>query len=583
MPGAQPNFLNQLAAIWSRLQTTQRATLVFFTVLVLAGLGSLIFFMNRVDYVVLYRDLNPEDAQAIAARLKELKKDFQVSPDGTTIEVAGSTSDVDKLRLDIAGAGLARSGRVGYEIFDKNQFGMTDFTEQVNYKRALEGELGRTISSLSEVSDARVHLVLPKDSLFDDQREEAKGSIFIRLKRGKELSKSSIAGIVNLVAGAVQGLRTYNVSVVDGEGRVLSRLSSGDAVHSDYESGIQNQMEKELVAKVTSILEPVVGKGKVHADSSVDLDFSSSEQTAETYNPTPPPVILSHQKSEERVGSALAPSGVPGTRSNQGGAAVQAAADMPERSRLNEATNYEVSKLVRHTIEPKGSIRRLSVAVLLDYKTAYSKASDGKLVTSFQPRTKEELDAYRELVLATVGYNEKRGDTVTLENMPFFSEPEIEGQQTTLPWYVRWEPYLMPAMKYVAFIALFLLAYRLLFRPVRRRILQTIVSASAIAPPAQPRQLGEAASKAVPAARAGEPLPAAAAPNAAAALPRGAPESMAGPSEADIEEELLRETAAAGAGFRKYDVLKKKVVEHASRDPEQMSHLIRTWIHEGHE
>jgi flagellar M-ring protein FliF len=141
--------LNQLAVIWSRLQATQRATIVMSTVLVLAGLGAMVFFMNRVEYVVLYRDLNQEDAQAIAAKLKELKRDYQVSADQSVIEEVGAAADVNKLRLDIAGAGLARSGRVGYEIFDKNQFGMTDFTEQVNYKRALEGELGRTISSLS--------------------------------------------------------------------------------------------------------------------------------------------------------------------------------------------------------------------------------------------------------------------------------------------------------------------------------------------------------------------------------------------------------------------------------------------------
>ena len=151
MPGAKPNFLNQLVTVWSRLQATQRITIVLTTVLVLAGLGTLVFFMNRVEYVVLYRDLNPEDAQAIEAKLKELKKEYQTSPDRSTIEVAGSAAEVDKLRLDIAGTGLARSGRVGYEIFDKTSFGMTDFTEQVNYKRALEGELSRTIGILSEV------------------------------------------------------------------------------------------------------------------------------------------------------------------------------------------------------------------------------------------------------------------------------------------------------------------------------------------------------------------------------------------------------------------------------------------------
>jgi len=186
VPGTKPSFLNQLVVIWNRLQPTQRATIVLFAVVALAGLGSMVFYMSRVDYVVAWRDLNPEDAQAIAAKLKELNKNYHVSSDQTMIEVAGTTADVDNLRMEIASAGLQRSGKIGYEIFDKNQFGMTDFTEQVNYKRALEGELGRTISSLAEITEARVHLVLPKDSLFEEKKEEAKASVFVRLKRGRE-------------------------------------------------------------------------------------------------------------------------------------------------------------------------------------------------------------------------------------------------------------------------------------------------------------------------------------------------------------------------------------------------------------
>ncbi len=358
MAGTKPSFLNQLIVIWTRLQPTQRATIVLFAVIALAGLGSVVFYMNRVDYVVAWRDLNPEDAQAIAAKLKELKKDYHTSSDGTMIEVAGSTADIDNLKMEIAQAGLQRSGKIGYEIFDKNQFGMTDFTEQVNYKRALEGELGRTISSLSEIVEARVHLVLPKDSLFEEKKEEAKASVFVRLKKGQELPKSSISGIVNLVAGAVQGLPTRNISVVDAEGRVLSRLSSGDGMQSDVESGIQAQIEKDMVAKITSILEPVVGKGKVHSNASVELDFRSSEQTEETYNPTPPPVVLSQQKSDEKMTGAKPVGGVPGTRSGDNNASSSLAVTGPEHTRQNEVTNYEVSKLLRHTVQPKGSIRR---------------------------------------------------------------------------------------------------------------------------------------------------------------------------------------------------------------------------------
>jgi flagellar M-ring protein FliF len=577
VPGKQANFLNQLVGIWSRLQATQRASIGFFAVLALVGIGSLVYFMNRVEYVVLYRDLNPEDAQAIASRLKELKKDFQVSPDQTMIEVAGPDSEVNKLRLDIAGAGLARSGRVGYEIFDKNQFGMTDFTEQVNYQRALEGELGRTISSLSEVSDARVHLVLSKDSLFEDKKEEAKCSVFVRLRKGRELSKNSISGIVNLVAGAVQGLPTYNVSVVDDEGHVLSHMASGDGIRSDYESGLQDQIEKETIAKVTSILEPVVGQGKVHANASVRIDSDSSEQTEETYNPTPPPVILSQQKSEERVGNASVPSGVPGTRSNQGGAAAQPAAGAPDQSRQNEITNYEVSKLVRHTVQPKGAIARLSVAVLLDHKTVYTKGTDGKTASSIQKHSPQELDAYRGLVLAAIGFDEKRGDTVTLEDMPFFSGPQAEDSSMPLPWYVMWQPYLIPAMKYSAFLALFVMVYLLILRPMRKRILQSITTAGSAA--LQP-QLPVSANRALAPAPGNQALPAGSASNEAAALPAAAPSSEAAAFDAEIERELLRESDIAGAGFRKYDVLKRKVVEHANKDPEQMSQLVRTWIKE---
>jgi flagellar M-ring protein FliF len=558
-----------MVAIWSKMQPTQRATIVLSSLFVFAGLGTLVFFMNRVEYVVLYRDLNPEDAQAIAAKLKELKKDYQVSADQSMIEVADNSANVDKLRLDIAGAGLARSGRVGYEIFDKNQFGMTDFTEQVNYKRALEGELGRTISSLSEVSEGRVHLVLPKDSLFEDQKEEAKASVFVRLKKGKELSKSSIAGIVNLVAGAVQGLPTYNISVVDGEGRVLSKLPSGDSARSDFESGVKADIEKEMVAKVASILEPVVGKGKVHANASVEVEVNSSEQTEETYQPTPPPAVLSQSKTEERVGSAGLASGVPGTRSSE-----QGSVNSPERSRQSEMTNYEVSKLVRHTIQPKGSVQRLSIAVLLDYKPAYSKDKEGKTTASFQPHSQKELDSYRGLVLAAIGYNEERGDTVTLENMPFFSEPAIEEDQTPLPWHLQWQNYLLPAMKYTAFLVLFLLAYVLLFRPVRKRILQSIGPAQAALP-----------AGAAPAGRIGTGTPAAKAAIAAgssaattAGAPLALPQGAGSASLAEIEAELTRESEMVGN--RKYEVLKKRIIDHAVAEPEQASQLVRAWIHE---
>jgi len=585
----RPAFVSQLHEMWSRLERSQQFTLVLLGILVFGALAAFVYFMNRVEYEVLYRDLNPEDAQAIASKLKDEKKDYIVQ--GTSILVKAAKTEVDKLRLEIAGSGLARSGKVGYEIFDKNQFGMTDFTEQVNLQRALEGELARTISSLSEVSYARVHLVLPKDSLFEEKKEEAKSSVVVALKRNAELSKSGVAGIKGLVAGAVPGLQTYNVSIVDDEGRLLSQsIGSGDAGRADAESSIREQIEKEMVAKVISILEPSVGKGKVSANASVDVDFNSTEQTEETYNPTPQ-AVLSQQKSEERSSPGAGASGVPGTQSNLASSNPQNQASNPERSKQSEVTNYEVSKTVRHTVQPKGSIRRLSVAVILDHKTVYTKDREGKVVGSSQPRSKEEINAYRELVLAAVGYDQERGDTVTLENVPFYSENKPEEEKPPLPWHVRWQAYLLPAMKYTAFIILFLLVYLVLFRPIRKRVLQTMPTAALA--PAQGHLLeapAELPPGAVPKALAGATRPEEVAAPAAAELSPLLPQAEEAAAregifdldaiDDKIERDFMKEATMVDLGSRKYAILKKKLMDRAKKEPEMVSQLIRTWIQE---
>jgi flagellar M-ring protein FliF len=220
MPSNRPSFFDHLLEIWSRLLWRQRISILTFGFLGLALIGSVVYFMNRVEYEALYRDLNLEDAQAIAAKLKEEKRDFLVQ--GTSILVAAPKNEIEKLRIEIAGSYLARSGRIGYETFEKKQFGMTDFTGRVNLRRALEAELARTISSLPEISGARVHIMLPKDSLLDEKKEEAKASVIIALRKGAELSKSGIAWIKGAVAGAVPRLHLNNVSIMDDEGRLLS-------------------------------------------------------------------------------------------------------------------------------------------------------------------------------------------------------------------------------------------------------------------------------------------------------------------------------------------------------------------------
>lgn len=590
MPGTRPNFVNQLLEMWKRLTVQQRITIALFAILGMALVGSVVYFMNRVEYQALYRDLNPEDAQAIAAKLKEEKKDFTV--EGTSILVAAPKTEIDKLRLEIAGSGLARSGKVGYEIFDKSQFGMTDFTEQVNLQRALEGELARTISSLSEISQARVHIVLPKDSIYEDKKEEAKASVVLALKRGAELSKSSVAGIKGIVANAVPGLRSQSVSIVDEEGRLLSQsMESGEVARLEMETGVREQFEKEMAGKVVSILEPLVGQGKVHANASIELDFNTTEQTEETFNPSPA-AIVSQQKSEERSAGAITPAGIPGTQSNVGQAQPSRGAG-PESIRQSETTNYEVNRLVRHTVQPKGSaVRRLSVAVIMDNKTIYSTLKDGKVTSRTEPRTQKEIESYRQLVFAAVGYNAERGDVVSIENVPFYSDTRPETPQPASPWYQRWQshPYVFPAIKYVAFLILFLMAYFVLFRPVRNRVLHAIAAAAplpaleAAGVGALPAGMGEA--RALPEGQPAE-IGGATLEDAAPGLP-AAPETVSAAdlisletaTDEQIERELMKEANAVDMGGRKYAAMKKKVIEKAKKDPEMISQLVRMLLRE---
>jgi flagellar M-ring protein FliF len=585
MPSTRPNFIKQLLEMWSRLLWPQRLTIIFFAFLGLALIGSVVYFMNRLEYEALYRDLSPEDAQAIAAKLQGEKKDFIVQ--GTTILVAAPKTDIDKLRLEISGSGLARSGRIGYEIFDKNQFGMTDFTEQVNLQRALEGELARTISSLSEIAQARVHIVLPKDSIFAEKEETAKASVVVTLKKGAELSKSSVAGIKGVVAGAVPDLHTYNVSIVDDEGNFLAQsVESGDAARAEMESGAREQLEKEMSGKVVSILEPLVGRGKVHANASINLDFNTMEQTEETYNPNPP-VILSQQKSEERSGNGGGPSGIPGTQSNLGNSTAQNLASALGHVRQSEVTNYEVNKLVRHTIQPKGTVRRLSLAVILDHKTVIGKTKDGNSVVRQEPRSQQDLDSYRQLVQAAVGYDAQRGDVVSIANVPFYSESKFEEPVQAVPWYFKRQVVLMPAMKYGSLIILFLLVYFIILRPVRKKAFQAM-SYAALGPATEGSALianSENTSRALPGiGGAAEIGPSASSANASLL---GA-ESNAGEasplletaSDEQIERELMKEAHIADMGGRKFVAMKNKLVEKAKKDPEMMSQLIRTILRE---
>lgn len=259
-----------------------------------------------------------------------------------------------------------------------------------------------------------------------------------------------------------------------------------------------------------------------------------------------------------------------------------------ERVRQSEVTNYEVNKLIRHTIQPKGTVRRLSVAVILDHKTVYNKAKDGKITSRLEPRSKKDIDAYRELVLAAVGYDAQRGDVVTIENVPFYSESKPEEPQPATPWYVKRQVYVFPAMKYGSFILLFFLVYFIIFRPIRKKAFQAI-SYATLGPGGSSESLlagAEHAAKALPGAGYPEEIAAGGAGGATASLPEGESSlvedsvSLETASDEQIERELIKEANAVDMGGRKFAAMKRKLVDKAKKDPEMVSQLIRTLLRE---
>jgi flagellar M-ring protein FliF len=275
-------------------------------------------------------------------------------------------------------------------------------------------------------------------------------------------------------------------------------------------------------------------------------------------------------------------SGVPGVPA----AGPQAQISSPERSRQSEVTNYEVSKMVRHTVQPKGTVRRLSVAVILDNKTIQTLGPDGKVTTTNQKLSPQDLEAYRTLVYAAVGYSKERGDTVTLENVPFFNEIRPKDEITVIPWHVRWQSYLLPAIRYTSFILLFLFVYLLLFRPMKKRVFQTFegIAAPQLAGQGLPEISGEASAKALSAPAHTEETAALESAAAAISEERQVASGEQPPDlhalDEQIERDFLREAQMLGMGGRKYAVLRRKLSEKAQKEPEMVSQLVRSWIQE---
>ena len=362
--------MDQIKRLLGSLNWKQILSLVLAAAAVIGGLALFSRWNRERDFRPLYSSLAPEDARGGGGETARERN--RISLVGERLRHPGAAARVAELRLQMAAAGLPKSGHVGFELFDKTTFGMSDFTEQVNYHRALEGELERSIILLAAVEQARVAITFPKDSLFLDTRQPAKASVLVKLRPGMQLSRQNVAAICQLVASAVDGLLPEAVSVVDTRGDLLNRAlkaaSPDDPQPSEEALEYQQKLERDLLAKINHTLEPLLGANNFRATALVECDFSSADQSEETYDPTKS-VIVNSQKTEDTSVGATA-SGVPGTPSTLPRPTSRPGVGGNSVTRRTENISYQTSHTVRHVREPEGAIKRMSVSLLVDSRCA---------------------------------------------------------------------------------------------------------------------------------------------------------------------------------------------------------------------
>ena len=467
--------LDQSRTFVSALSGKQKAALIGSVV---ATIGLCAFLTHSVgvgEMKTLYTGLQPAETQEVTRRLGTRGIPYELSKDGTSIGV--SAGRLDEIRMQLAAEGLPRGGRQGYEMFDKPNWMGSDFAEKVNYQRALEGELERTIQTLEEVEGVRVHLVMPHDSLFTDQERNAKAAVVLKLRTG-HISDDKIDAITNLVSGAVDNLQPQDVTVVDADGQVplLSGKSRRGAPKDPL--GLESSLNEKLVATLT----PVVGIGKVKAAVSVDYEIGTSEITQELYDPNAIAVVNSQTSVERQGGSDQQDQGVPGTPSNVPGSTGQAAASRADTQtdfgdndiQRTENKTFAVSKTMKHVVEPAGTVKKIYAAVLVD-DALVADAAKGQKGESRRKRSSDEMKQILEIATTAIGIDPTRGDRITVQNLSFVAFPaETEFHQG---WNTRVERMVQDwstPLKYLGIAIICLFLYLTILRPLRNQVIASL-------------------------------------------------------------------------------------------------------------
>lgn len=555
----------------ANLPMRQRIAMAAVLIAAASGIFLLVQHQREADFRPLFTGVAPEDASVIVQKLKEAGVDYRLPAEGGVVLVPSAR--LAELRINMAAAGLPKTGRIGFEIFDKTNLGATEFTEHINYRRALEGELERSVMSLAEVEQARVHVTFPKDSVFLESQQPAKASVLVKLKAGTRLAPQNVLAIDHLVAAAVEGLSPDAVSVLDMNGNLLGRPRAPGSLDgpepSEASLDYRHHVETDLLAKINSTLEPLLGADKFRASVSVDCDFSGGELSEEIFDPEHS-VMSTSQRTEDSSGNPTA-SGVPGTPSSLPRPASRPGSGSSRVSRTTENIAYQTSRTVKKTRLPSGGVKKISVAVLVDQSVTWQK--DGTAMKKVLiPPAPETMKIIHDVVAGATGFNQERGDQLVIETLPFESTLQIEPPAVpgapgaapkptgmTLPFPINRKTLMIGGGALAGLIAGLAAAVVLLRKRKKKK--------------AAIRMAAELAGAETPAGRA-----ALSAAHAQQDLEAQLAERDALQQKSDAQ--VLNSLKLAPVITKKAEVLAKHLREKIAKEPEVSAQILRTWIRE---
>lgn len=458
--------------------------------MLVAGIAAVVAVMvvfwlwsQQPDYRVLYSNYSDKDGGAIVAELEKMNVPYKFSDSGMAILVPAG--QVHQARLKLAADGLPKGGNAGFELLENQKFGVSQFVEQVNFQRALEGELERSVQSISAVEGAKIHLAIPKSTVFVRDQLKPTASVLLNLRAGRSLDQQQVGAIVHLVASSVPNLPASNVTVVDQNGTLLSDTSKKAGTNQLDATQIKyiEDMQESITKRVESIIAPIVGEKNVRAESSVEIDFASMEQAAETYKPNQKPedtAIRSLQNSESQTTNGGAAAGIPGALSNQppgtatapivtdatAASGTATAAANPINSQKNTTTNFEVDKTIRYTQQPMGGVKRINVAVVVNNMQVV----DAKGKVTYRPLTAAEKTQINDLAMQAMGFNKERGDSLTVVNSSFAENPVEKLAEVPMWKNPEVIEYGKDALRFLVGIVVLMMLYKRALKPMLSKL-----------------------------------------------------------------------------------------------------------------